>query len=210
MQYPEASSVKVTIRSNRTRKRLGGSSLTHEVIKTILSSRCEWYELLKGVSSDLANSGHRAHQLVNFGIGDCLSLITFHQHELRISKLEARSLIKDNSPVSDNSGYFHLPHAVAAIGIAFHFPDANNVEELWEAILSGKSKVKKFLRERVNSPECFRMSHDKARSKKEFFGNFIDRPDSFDNDFFSIGSRESVYGSTTTIASRNRISCNRV
>lgn len=192
IQYPEASSVKVTIRSNRTGKRLGGSSLTHEVITTILSSRCEWYELLKGVSSDLANSGHQAHLLLNFGIGDCLSPVPFHQQGLQISKLEARSLIKDSSPMSDNSGYVYPPNAVAVIGMACRFPGADNVEELWDALLSGKSKVQKLPKERVNSTESFRMSQDKASLRKEFFGNFIDRPDSFDNDFFGIGSREAV------------------
>lgn len=192
IQYPALSDMKVAIRSNSTAERLCGKSLTREVIKTILSSRCEWYNLLKAVSSDLARSGHRAHLLLNFGIGDCLSPIPFHQHGLQISKLEARSLVDDSSGVSGSSGHSYPPNAVAVIGMACRFPGADNVEELWEALLSGKSMVKELPKERVDSLQCFRMSHDKTRSRKNLYGNYIDRPDSFDNDFFGISPREAV------------------
>lgn len=192
LQYPSPSNLQVPMRSNRTGELLRTSSLTHEVIKTILASRCEWYQLLKGVSGDLASSGHQAHLLINFGIGDCLSPVPFHQDGLQITKLDAATFIKDSRPPDDSANYEYPPKAVAVIGMACRFPGADNVEELWEVLLSGKCMVEELPKERVDAQQSFRLSQDKAQSKKKFYGNFIHRPDSFDNEFFSISAREAT------------------
>ncbi|KAL8699113.1 MAG: hypothetical protein Q9224_001556 [Gallowayella concinna] len=196
LRLPSASKLKVSFRSNLHGKSIG-ESLTHEIIQTILTSRCEWYRLLEYVAGDLSSSGDTTHHLVNFGTGDCLSLTPFHQHGLAVTKSDAMSVIKKASPkvsYDPKVSYEYPPNAVAVIGMACRFPGANNVEELWHLISTGKSTVQELPKERVDSRASFRFSQDhKWASRQKFFGNFMDRPDSFDHAFFGLNPREAVY-----------------
>ncbi|KAL8729519.1 MAG: hypothetical protein Q9166_004691 [cf. Caloplaca sp. 2 TL-2023] len=189
------SDFKVTLRSN-----LDGEviqrSLMHEVIQTILTSRCEWYRLLGCVADDLSCTGRTTHHLVNFGTGDCLSLVPFHQHGLAITKSDAMSIIKSAIPADPKkdpeASYQYPADSIAVVGMACRFPDANNVEQLWDLISSGRSTVERIREDRVSMR--FRALQDHQRdSRQSFYGNFIDRPDGFDHAFFGINPREAVY-----------------
>ncbi|KAL8721637.1 MAG: hypothetical protein Q9225_001726 [Loekoesia sp. 1 TL-2023] len=192
-QFPDASQLQVSLRSNADGNRLEQQCLTHEVIKTILSTRCEWYQLLHHVAADLRKSDCQSHHLINFGIGDCLSPIPFHECGLKIIKSEARSIIKE-ATINHSVGYEYPPNAVAVIGMACRYPGANNVEELWDLLTSGRSTVEELRHDRVDTQRNFRVSQDQsAASPKKFYANLIDRCDSFDNEFFGIKPREAVY-----------------
>ena len=192
LRYSDASKPRVTIRSNLTGEPLSTESLTHEVISTILCHQCNWFSLLKCVSDDLANSRRREHMVMNFGVGDCLSLIPFLQNDLQISKLDAIALTKLQRQSVSSEDHSYPADAVAVVGMACRFPGANNTEELWELLMSGKSKVTELPEARVDASQCYRLSTDKGSLKKKFHGNFIDIPDCFDNDFFGISAREAL------------------
>ncbi|KAL8803017.1 MAG: hypothetical protein Q9182_003443 [Xanthomendoza sp. 2 TL-2023] len=197
LRLPSASQLKVSFRSNVHGESVG-DSLTHEVIQTILTSRCEWYRLLDCVASDLSCSGATTHNLVNFGTGDCLSLIPFHQHGLTVTKSDSMSVIKKANIFGQSSHQvpsFEYPlNAVAVIGMACRFPGSNNVEELWDLMMSGNSTIQELPEDRVDAQNSFRFSQDhKWSSRQHFFGNFIDRPDSFDHAFFGLNPREGLY-----------------
>lgn len=196
-RLPDTSHLQVPVRSNHDGSQLKDQSLTYEVIKTILATRCEWYQLLHGVTADLERSGRQSHHLVNFGIGDCLSPIPFIQRGLSIKKSEARVIVKGAMTQSNDiqsSAYKYPPKAVAVVGMACRYPGAKDVEELWDLISTGTSTVKELPKGRVDTQKSFRVSQDqRSASSKQFYGNFIDHPDSFDHAFFGMNPREATY-----------------
>lgn len=103
LQLPDASHLTAPLRSNRTGKRLTEGSLTHEAIETILASCCQWYDLLKGVSKDLEQTGTQSHLFASFGIGDCIPLTPFYEAGLQITKLDVLSFIKALLPPSPSN-----------------------------------------------------------------------------------------------------------
>ncbi|KAL8754939.1 MAG: hypothetical protein Q9184_004954 [Pyrenodesmia sp. 2 TL-2023] len=196
-RFPSASRLCVSLRSNVDGSRFVKGPLTHEVIKTILSTCCDWYSLLQEVAADLERSGRVSHHLINFGIGDCLSPVPFHQRGLSMTKAEARNMIKEAGMKSScvQAGAYEYPlKAVAVVGMACRYPGANNVEELWKIISSGTSVVKELPQERIDTQKNFRISQGQPPvNQKKFYGNFMDRPDAFDHAFFGINPREASY-----------------
>ena len=214
LQYPQSALLKVPVRSNQDAEICGQGSLTHEVIRTILASRCEWYQLLKNVSHDLEKTRRQAHVLINFGIGDCVSPVPFNMNGLQITKVNAMSLITENRSALEPKARTVTGHpsnaismlepnarttnaypsdAIAVVGAACRLPGANSVDELWDVLAAGSSTVRELPQERFDIHRNFRISQDrKWASNRKFYGNFIDRPDSFDNAFFKISPREAT------------------
>lgn len=195
-RFPNAAHLQVPLRSNVDGSRLQSQCLTSETINTILSTRCEWYRLLNNVAANLGQCDCQVHHLVNFGIGDCLSPIPFHQHGLTITKSEARLSIneveKQSEPCSAVA-YEYPSHAVAVVGLACRFPGANDVEELWDLLSSGRSTVEELPQQRVDTQRNSRILQDKnSTSKQRYYANIIDHCDSFDNDLFGIKPREAT------------------
>ncbi|KAL8751877.1 MAG: hypothetical protein Q9199_006133, partial [Rusavskia elegans] len=196
LRLPSTSELKVPFRSNLDGETIK-QSLIHEILQTILTSRCDWYQLLGFVAIDLGRDGHTSHSLINFGTGDCLSLIPFRQLGLTITKSDVMTLLKNARPAvsaSHRAPYRYPSDAVAVIGMGCRFPGANNIEELWELMSSGKSTVQKLHGDKVDTHQSFRAKQDhKWASRQQFYGNFVDYPDAFDHAFFGMNSREAVY-----------------
>ena len=195
-RYPKLDCLQAPLRSNRNGELCNPELLTQEVVRTILASRCNWYELLSNVSNDLKCSGRQSHTLINFGVGDCLSPIPFHRSGLKITKLNAMSFIEQNRhflALQPSQSYSYPPDAIAVIGMACRLPGANDVNELWDLISSGRSTVEELSHRRPELLKSFRISQDpKATGKQKFYGNFMDRLDSFDNGFFGLSPREAT------------------
>ncbi|KAL8941134.1 MAG: hypothetical protein Q9216_002433 [Gyalolechia sp. 2 TL-2023] len=196
-RFPDATHLQVPLRSNMDGNRLLSQCLTLEVIETILSTRCEWYRLLNNVAADLGKSDCQSHYLVNFGIGDCLSPVPFHQHGLTIIKSEARSIIKEVTiklQSGQTAAQEYPSNAIAVVGMACRLPGANDVEELWDLLSSGCSTVEELPRDRVDIERNSRILQDQSTaSKNVFYANLVDRHDAFDNEFFAIKPREATH-----------------
>ena len=198
-QLPDARSLQAVVRSNTTGSALSEGPLTHEVVRVILASRCEWYTLLTEVAKDLDLSGRRSHLFATFGIGDCTPLSPFHKLQLQITKLDVVSFNRDNSSTKqDNSlgsEYTFPSDAIAIVGASCRLPGANNLEELWHLISSGKSRHEEVPTDRFNIHESFRASQDwKFAGKRKFYGNFIDGPGNYDHAFFrATRKRQSIW-----------------
>ncbi|KAL8770525.1 MAG: hypothetical protein Q9209_003781 [Squamulea sp. 1 TL-2023] len=196
LRLPGTSELKVPFRSNLHGDNVG-QCLTREVLQTILTSRCEWYQLLQYVAADIKRVGRTSHNLINFGTGDCLSLIPFRQLGLTVTKANVAELIKNAGLVNMinlRESYQYPSTAVAVIGMACRFPGANNVEELWDLVSSGKTTVQKLHEDRVDTRQSFRVTQDcKWACRQNFYGNFVDRHDAFDHTFFGMNPREAVY-----------------
>ena len=74
--------------------------------------------------------------------------------------------------------------AVAVIGLACRYPDADSVEEFWDLIDTGKCVIRKMPEDRFNPSELRR------EPKGPFWGGFLREPDMFDHRFFGISGRE--------------------
>lgn len=95
MKLPDASQLRVPVRSNANGKLLNNCSLTYEAINIILASRCEWYQLLEEVAQDLVRSSTDSHTFVLFGVGDPVPLMPFHDARLRVSKVDVHTTIQN-------------------------------------------------------------------------------------------------------------------
>lgn len=195
LRLPNASHLTAPLRSNKTGEKLIEGSLTHEAIETILASCCQWYDLLKGVSQDLQNSGAQSHLFASFGIGDCIPLTPFYEAGLQITKLDVLSFIKALIPpvLSVSENYAYPTDAVAVVGMGCRLPGANTIEELWSLISSGSSTVTHVPEDRVDIANSFRALQDqKWSSKQQWWGNFISEISAFDHSFFRMSPREAA------------------
>jgi hypothetical protein len=74
--------------------------------------------------------------------------------------------------------------AIAIVGMACRYPEADSLEDFWQLISAGKSAVRPVPDDR------FSTSSLKREPKGPFWGNFLSNPDTFDHRFFSISGRE--------------------
>lgn len=196
LRLPHVANLQVPTRSNRTGKLITNESLTHEIINVILASRCEWYALLTELAKDLDFSDSRNHTFAIFGIGDCVPLLPFHNLDLQITKIDVQSLAEKpfkGVPIDPSNDYQYSSDAVAVIGASCRLPGANNLDELWNLIVNGRSQHLKLSTDRFDLHGSFRASLDrKFTEKKRFFGNLIDDADSFDHAFFGVSPREAL------------------
>ena len=198
LRLPNADSLLAPVRSNRTGMKLKDGSLSHELISTILASRCEWYTLLLKVAEDLDSTGTRCHIFATFGIGDCTPLSPFHKLQLKIQKIDVLSFLtamdaKPAQEISSSSCYEVPSEAIAIIGASCRLPGANNLEELWEILSTGASQCVELSNDRFDLHGSFRASQDpKFADKKKFYGNFVDTVADFDHGFFKVNPKEAL------------------
>ncbi|KAK4504497.1 hypothetical protein PRZ48_005413 [Zasmidium cellare] len=91
----------------------------------------------------------------------------------------------DQEPNHDSSSddlSQYPPHAIAVVGMAGRFPEADTLDDLWELMMEGRSTVKAAPIERLG------LSHGETK----WWGNFLNDPTSFDNKFFNKSSREAL------------------
>lgn len=74
--------------------------------------------------------------------------------------------------------------AIAIIGMACRYPDADSLEEFWDLINAGKCVIKQFPEDRFKPSELLR------EPKGPFWGGYLREPDVFDHRFFGISGRE--------------------
>ena len=198
LQLPSAKNLQAPIRSNRSGKELKDCSLTHELISTILASRCEWYTLLVEAAQELHSKGSRSYTFATFGIGDCTPLSPFHKLQLQIRKVDVLSFVSSarvNTIVKlpSSRGHAFPDDAIAIVGASCRLPGANNIEELWEMLSKGDSRCVEVPTDRFDLHGSFRASQDwKFAGKKKFYGNFLDNAASFDHAFFKHNPKEAM------------------
>ncbi|KAK7998987.1 hypothetical protein PG991_014662 [Apiospora marii] len=84
--------------------------------------------------------------------------------------------------------------AIAIVGAGCRLPGANNLEDLWDIISQGQSRLEKLRPERCDPKQAYRAILDPAWIEKcEFYGNFIADVDAFDHTFFGISPREAAH-----------------
>ncbi|PSR81487.1 hypothetical protein BD289DRAFT_507560 [Coniella lustricola] len=199
-RLPTSKNLMVPVRCNSTGKLIqpgsSSSSLAHEIIKSTLVLRCEWFTLMQGMARDLkaassatgaTNSAH--HALAMFGTGrkNCVPAAPFEEIGLRLTKVDCMFKTGGNPGlqlIPSNVGMACYPsNSIAIVGAGLRLPGANNLDELWELVNSGVSRAEKVPASRINE----------ASLNDRWHGNFIHNVDEFDNAFFGISPREALH-----------------
>ena len=76
--------------------------------------------------------------------------------------------------------------AIAVVGLACRYPDADSVEEFWDLINAGKCAVREMPKDRFDPSELQR------EPRGPFWGGYVRRLDAFDHRFFGISGREAT------------------
>ena len=187
------------VRSNASGQLVDDMLVTDRTIDDTLTSSCQWSTIMATAAEGLQKTPRRIHIVLQFGVADSVPTGPFEEQGLDIrritydgfSELAASSAIRN----SDDSRAFLQPSVepIAVVGMACRAPDADDVERLWENIRLGRSEMTEVPKTRIDIHGGYRAVQDvKWMSNHRFFGNFISEPDSFDNSFFSLNTREAA------------------
>lgn len=174
-------------------------SATDQVIDTILISPCQWLDIMSTAAQDLVQTGRVSHTVAVFGLADCVSRTIFDEAGVKIMKIVGEEPAENPtfapSPLEAAKDPTRLPSVepIAVVGMACSAPDADNVEEFWDIISSGRSTMMEVPKTRIDIHGGYRASQDtKWIEGRKFYGNFIRDIDTFDHAFFSMSSREAL------------------
>lgn len=158
----------------------GSGSSTDQVIDAILTSSCSWHDIMTIAAQELVHTGRRLHTIASFGLGDCVPLATFRDAGLDIVKIVGEELGDTPAlaplPAETANDTIRPPSVepIAIVGMACRAPNANNTEELWDIISSGRSTMTEVPKTRIDIHGGFRASQDaKWIQGRDFYGNFI-------------------------------------
>jgi acyl transferase domain-containing protein/acyl carrier protein len=205
LMLPTTSSLQTSLRSNKSGKELRNAatptSLSIEVLENTLANKCEWYNLLNGMAEDLDQISRtdKAHTFALFGTGrkNCVPTTPFEERQLRISKLDVMTYVEKLDVPRDGRTLDQYPeNSIAIVGAGCRLPGANSIDELWEILSAGASRVEKLRPSRFDLSTISRGSvgpDAKQFAKRELYGNFIDDVESFDSNFFGVSPREAMY-----------------
>lgn len=195
LQLPHAFSFKVGVRSNRVGMLFEQGTLNENIIREILETPSNWYQVMAAAAEDLRQTQRISHQIVQFGLSDSVPLSTYTSVGLKVAKFDALSFGSDLPPLrADLTEEYKAPaDAIAVVGMACRFPGANTTEEFWDLLASGRSMAQEVPKERIDIRGSFRATQDsKWVGRTKFFGNFVSDVDAFDNAFFNTNTKEAI------------------
>ncbi|THC96042.1 hypothetical protein EYZ11_004463 [Aspergillus tanneri] len=196
-QLPDASELTLPLRSNIDGSIISGS--LHDVaIDSILLHQCQWFQVVQGAISTKAREADHImsvgsmtaiprsvargriynHKPVGPVTSDLNRVPDGVSHRIPNGRIASTELNGPEAPDAADSP------AIAIIGMACRYPEAENLEEFWELMQSGRSAVRPLPEDR------FKPSELKREPKGPFWGNFLRNPDLFDHRFFGISGRE--------------------
>jgi acyl transferase domain-containing protein/acyl carrier protein len=197
LQLPSTFKLYAPVRSNLTAEKLSNEGIIEDMITMIIASQCDWNKLLIKVAEDMKASGRPFHQLVSFGMNDCVPVMPFNRQRLKTSKFEAHVLIEPSKPMEKpRASLAEYPRfsddAIAITGASCRLPGANNLDELWEVISRGIDCHREIPRDRLDPHNVFRVSQSGVSRAQKYFGNFIEDVKGFDRAYFGMGMREAA------------------
>ena len=206
-QLPPAGELVLPLRSNSHAGLLTSGALHEIVLNSILTEQSQWLQTVKATISGM---GGKNINVISVGLGSFVPGAVASELNAEPNTPELPSGVTTNSPEISNglaqeqslhnqSSFHPTPHtqsdpstveadvggsAIAVIGMACRFPNANSLEQFWQLISSGANAVQQVPKDRFDSAELWR------DPKGPFWGNFLDEPETFDHQFFNISGRE--------------------
>lgn len=212
LNYGLSKGLRVSVRSNKNGECLSGVSHSAicEVVETVLAFPCNWSQVADQLASELQQGHQQHHNLALFGIGNSISLAPFRRRDLEITKIDmlsatiAAAYATATKPLfspiltpgtGPRAGVGSYPtNAIAIVGAGCRLPGANSLDQLWDLISQGETKLESLRSERCDLQHSFRAYQDKNWvHNRNFFGNYVDDIDAFDHAFFGMSPREAAY-----------------
>lgn len=174
--FADATSLKVPTYSNSGKGPVTHGALHRIALESILLRRSNWYSTLEKVkATQISNHNSR---IVCFGPERCVppSLLRGISDQV----LYQEDLLS-RQPRS--------PNDIAIVGMSINVAGANDLGEMWSLLTEGKPQHKPVPAERFGFETIFR---EKDPASRTWYGNFMDRYDSFDHKFFKKTPREAA------------------
>jgi acyl transferase domain-containing protein/acyl carrier protein/ubiquinone/menaquinone biosynthesis C-methylase UbiE len=212
LQFPAVDSLRAPVRSTVNGEIISEGSLLKIALENTLLKPAHWYKTLESAITQLPEN----HKAVAFaGLGSQIPASLIHSSGLEIlqlgnlrgSQLEfpgrppSLNGFANGTPVNGNHSRnanlengqhrdFDYPlHSIAIVGMSGRFPGADDLDELWDLLLSGGITVKPASASRLRLPG----PKIGDASGTQWWGNFLNDPDCFDHRFFKKSSREAVH-----------------
>lgn len=98
--------------------------------------------------------------------------------------------------LSDDSTFeqadISTPQKIAVIGVACHFPGAQDKESFWKNLAAGKSSIVEVPRTRWDISRFYAPDYQKGKSISKW-GGFLEDIEYFDPDYFKINEKDAIY-----------------
>ena len=195
-QYPNAEELVLPLRSDSTSELITQGHLHDIALNSILAEQSQW---LQTVRAAVASIGNERIEIRTVGTESFVPRSISHQSKSESIRWKAANGVACEQSVSHQSSLHPEPpkqngqntvdkvvpgSAIAVVGMACRFPEADSLEEFWQMIESGFCAVQQVPKDRIDTSDLWR------DPKGPFFGNFLRDPDAFDHRFFSISGRE--------------------
>lgn len=175
-QLPSAADLIMPLRSNVDGEIILEGALHELALDSILLEQCQWHTT---VQQAVTHGDIPKNSIVRVG--------TEVMVPRSLSTAWSVPKVTTNVFHQDNGNTFDDNLAVAVVGMACRYPEADSVEELWDLLRAGKSMVRPL------PPDRFQTSEITREPKPAFWGNFLRNPGQFDHRFFGISGREAKY-----------------
>lgn len=123
---------------------------------------------------------------------------TAEREPARVSISESNKTLRVKSPSNERRRFeavrsvgFPVPEPIAIIGMSGRFPDARNVDEMWEILVNGKDAVREIPEERFDCQKYY-SEHIKPGKTNCKWSGLIPGIREFDPMFFEISPKEAA------------------
>lgn len=164
LQLPEATELRLPLRSTADAQVITTGALHDVAIQLILGQRANWFETVKNTVSHLSTD---QTAMASFGSETCLPR----------SLARCKQQPQPSTPTTTEE--------IAVVGMSCRFPQSESLEAFWQLLKEGGTCIDKIPTDRFDPAKLQR-----EPKLDTFWGNFIDRPDAFDHKFFGISGRE--------------------
>ncbi|KAL3433416.1 hypothetical protein BDV09DRAFT_171928 [Aspergillus tetrazonus] len=178
-QLPDASKVVIPTRSNASGELIREGALHQHALRSILVEPPQWFESFTAVRDACAKD--EGAVIFSFGPERCVPPSLLRGLSQKVVTVEDLDIIK-------RCQYSYSENDIAVVGMSCKVAGADNLEEFWDLLCTGKSQHKEVPKERFSFETVFR----DVDPKRKWFGNFIDGHDQFDHKFFKKSPRESA------------------
>lgn len=184
LQLPDASQLIKPVRDNVSGEVVTNGPLHHRVLQSILAQRCHWSHTFSTLHA--ANLTSPDSILIEFGTERCVppSFMrtmrgrVVHYTDLELDILSRLSPLHPTPPVYDDD--------IAVVGMACRVAGADDLDEFWQLLCSGKSQHQEMPAERYENYE----TPWRPDAIRGWFGNFMCDIDAFDHRFFKKVPRD--------------------
>jgi acyl transferase domain-containing protein/thioester reductase-like protein/acyl carrier protein/SAM-dependent methyltransferase len=178
-KFPNASELKIPTRSNAGGQFITEGALHHHALRSILVEPPKWFKTFMDVCQTTLKD--KESKVFSFGSERPIPPSILRGLNQRIINAT------DHGQSSQKQRSFRS-NDIAVVGMSCKVAGANNLEEFWDILCTGKSQHKEVPKERFNFETPFRSTD----TKRKWFGNFIEGHDEFDHKFFKRSPRESA------------------